>query len=130
MLGCHLSEVARLVKSGGLMSSYKDRVVRGGSLRRVDVLALRRARLRDELQGILRYDRTDPPRKGPPVGLGEQRWLSVRQVAQRLGVSESSIRERAKRGTIPHVRHGNRIWIAESSLDTTPRCRDARRDDD
>jgi excisionase family DNA binding protein len=46
-------------------------------------------------------DRRDDPR----------RRLSVGEAADELGVSVDAIRSRVKRGTIPHVRRGGRVWV-------------------
>ena len=68
------------------------------------MVKLREERLQGERERRLRYDRVDPQREGPPAELGDHEWLSIGQVAQRLGRTESAVRARAARGTIPHVR--------------------------
>jgi excisionase family DNA binding protein len=37
--------------------------------------------------------------------------LSVGEAADELGVSVDAIRSRVKRGTIPHIRRGGRVWV-------------------
>ena len=40
-----------------------------------------------------------------------RRRLSVGEAADELGVSVDAIRSRVKRGTIPHIRRGGRVWV-------------------
>lgn len=115
LLGCHPSNIAKLVKKGRLTATG----VRGPdpSLELDEVVQLREERIKAEQERRLRYDRTDPRPHGPPAELGDHDWLSVEQVAQRLGVTGQSVRARAKRGTIPHMRHGKRIWVRADHLE-------------
>lgn len=116
LLGCHTSNVAKLVKKGHLASTGV-RGPGGGTLDLIEVVALREERLHAEAERRLRYDRVDPQRARPPAVLGDHDWLSVPQVAARLGVTEQSVRGRAQRGTIPHTRHGKRIWVRADHLE-------------
>jgi excisionase family DNA binding protein len=47
---------------------------------------------------------------------GGQRLLSVRQVAERLGVCTAIVYALVARGDLPHVRVSNAIRVAESEL--------------
>jgi len=40
-----------------------------------------------------------------------RRRLSVSEAADELGVSVDAIRSRIKRGTIPHIKRGGRVWV-------------------
>lgn len=117
MLGCHTSLISKLVRRGDLTATGR----RGpgvGTLDRAQVARLRDERARAEAERRLRYDRVDPQRKGPPAELGDHEWLTPDQVGHRLGVTGTSVRSRAGRGTIPHIRHGRRIWIRADHLET------------
>lgn len=49
-------------------------------------------------------DATDEPR-------GEPERLTVAQAAERLGINEGALRSRIKRGTVPTVRVGGRVYV-------------------
>lgn len=115
LLGCHPSNIAKLVKKGHLTSTG----LRGpgvGTLDLDEVVQLREERIKAERERRLRYDRVDPRPQGPPAELGDFEWLTPDQVGQRLGITGTSVRFRAARGTIPHVRAGKRIWIRADHL--------------
>jgi excisionase family DNA binding protein len=40
-----------------------------------------------------------------------RRRLSVGEAADELGISVDAIRSRVKRGTIPHIKRGGRVWV-------------------
>ena len=129
LLGCTTSGVSKFVMKGQLSSTG----LRGpgvGTLDLVQVVRLREERLKAERERRLRYDRVDPQRDRPPTELGDHEWLSVEQVAQRLGRTESAVRARAARGTIPHVRHGKRIWIRADHLGVWIKARVVKGPDD
>lgn len=125
LLGCHVSNISKLVAKGQLHTTG----LRGpgvGTLDLDEVLRLREERIKAEQERRLRYDRVDPQRKGPPAELGDHEWLSVAQVAQRIGRLETAVRLRAQRGTIPHVRYGKRIWVRADHLEVWANARDLR----
>ncbi|ROR91145.1 helix-turn-helix domain-containing protein [Nocardioides aurantiacus] len=116
LLGCHPSNIAKLVEKGQLTSTG----MRGpgvGTLDLVEVVQLREERIKAEQQRRWRYDRIDPRPQGPPAELGDFEWLTPDQVGQRLGITGTSVRFRAARGTIPHTRVGKRIWIRADHLE-------------
>lgn len=121
LLGCHPSNIAKLVKKGHLTATG----VRGPdpSLDLDEVVQLREQRIEAERQRRLRYDRVDPRPQGPPAELGDHEWLSVPQVALRLGRTQQAVRARAQRGTIPHERHDGRIWIRADHLEVWQQAR-------
>ena len=129
LLGTHTSTVAKLVMRG-VLTSTGARGPNGGTLALAQVLALREERARAEAERRLRYDRVDPPRHGPPPELGDADWLSVAQVARRLGVTEQAVRARAQRGAIPHTRHGKRIWVRSDHLEVWVAARTTAGPDD
>jgi excisionase family DNA binding protein len=58
-------------------------------------------------------------RKGPPLRVldgGRDRLLSVRQVAERLGVCTRTIYELIDRGELPHIRISNAIRVAPADV--------------
>jgi excisionase family DNA binding protein len=50
------------------------------------------------------------------VPKASERYLSVREIASRYGVSTATIYDAVKRGEIPHVRVRNAICVPESAL--------------
>ena len=95
ILGCHFSNVAKLIRKGDLTSTGQ----RGASLSReqVEALAERRAAEREAMaaRSPRRYQRIDLRPDD------EHEWLSPRQVAQLLGVTRPAVRSRVHRGTLP-----------------------------
>lgn len=121
LLGCHVSNISKLVQTGQLVSI--GRCGPGaGTLDRAQVEQVAAERAVAEAEGRLRYDRVDPQRKGPPPELGDHEWLTPDQVGQRLGVTGTAVRFRAARNSIPHIRHGKRIWIRADHLEVRPGC--------
>jgi excisionase family DNA binding protein len=49
--------------------------------------------------------------------VASERLLSVRQVAERLGVSTSTIYDLCRKGRLPHVRVSNAIRVAPAALE-------------
>ena len=47
----------------------------------------------------------------------ERRWLTVREAASYLGVSERAVRARIERGRIPTRRQGRSVLIDREALD-------------
>ena len=117
LLGCHTRTISKLVQQGRLTSTG----ARGpgvGALDLDQVLQLRERRAQAAAARRLRYD---PRRHGPPDD--EHEWLDPTQVAERLGVTDKAVHARARRGTIPHVRCGRRVWIRADHLKVWQRAR-------
>lgn len=111
LLGCHVRSVSKLVQTGQLYSSIlSDAGV--GTLDLIQVLQLRERRARAAAE---RRDNYRPDRHGPPDDGRE--WLDPTQVAERLGVTDKAVQARARRGTIPHLRRGRRVWIRADHLE-------------
>jgi excisionase family DNA binding protein len=47
----------------------------------------------------------------------ERRWLTVREAANYLGISEIAVRRRIGRGRIPIVRQGRSVLVDREALD-------------
>ena len=52
-----------------------------------------------------------------------ERWLTVKEVAERFGVCTATVYALCKRGELRHVRVGNSIRVAQSELDSVAGCR-------
>jgi excisionase family DNA binding protein len=48
--------------------------------------------------------------------VGVERWLTVKEVAERFTVCTATVYELCKRGQLPHVRVGNSIRVTEAAL--------------
>jgi len=117
ILGCHISNIAKLIRKGDLTSTGK----RGASLSReqVEALAERRAAEREAkaARPRRRYERMD----FRPVH--EHEWLSPRQVAELLGVTRPAVQKRIHRGKLPAVKNGGRVWVRRDHLEQVEAAR-------
>lgn len=101
VLGCHVSNVPKLVAKGYLVSERR----RDGALDLYDVLRLREFRLEEATGGV-------PGARPASASPDEQHdWLAPSDVAARLGVTPQAILQRARRGRLPAVRRGHPYWI-------------------
>jgi excisionase family DNA binding protein len=121
ILGCHVSNVPKLIRKGELTSTGK----RGGSFNRdqVEALAARR-----EAEGQERAKR--PARKYQRLDYRPDQnhdWLSPRQVAELLGFTSQGVRHRIHRGKLPAVESGGRFWVRYDHLELVERARLAQR---
>ncbi len=118
ILGCHVSNVVKLVTKGQLTSRGR---VRDGALDRseVEALAQRRAQEREALAARPRrkHQRMDPRPDH------EHEWLSPRQVAELLGVTRPAVQARIHRGTLPAVGIGGRFWVRRDLLEQVEAAR-------
>jgi len=121
MLGCHVSNVAKLIRKGDLTSSGQ----RGASLNReqFEAPAERRAAERAAKAVCLprKYQRVDLP---PDP---DHEWLSSGQVAELLGVTRPAVQGRIHRGTLPAVENGGRFWVRRDHLEQVGPARLVRR---
>ena len=121
ILGCHLSNVAKLIRKGDLTSTGK----RGASLSReqVEALAVRRAEEREARQArsSRKYQRVD---RRPDA---DHEWLSPRQVAELLGVTRPAVMGRIHRGKLPSVQKGGRYWVRRDHLELVEAARLVRK---
>jgi hypothetical protein len=117
ILGCHVSNVAKLAAEGELTSSGK----RGGSLDRAQVLALADNHVADREARASR-----PPRRHQRIDHRPDQvhqWLSPRQVAGLLGVTSYSVRRRIYRDRLPAVKSGGRLWVRRDLLEQVEAAR-------
>ncbi len=109
ILGCHFSNVAKLIRKGKLTSTGK----RGASLNREQVEALAERRAAGREARAVR-----PPRKHVDhLPDQDHEWLSPREVAELLGVTRPAVRGRIHRGTLPAVENGGRFWVRRDLLE-------------
>ena len=45
-------------------------------------------------------------------------WVSARQAGELLDISEEAVRHRVLRGSLPGVKHGGRVYLRRSDLDS------------
>ena len=120
ILRCHVSNVAKLVRKGALKSAGRGR---DGALLRVDVEALAgRRQQRDAARSQQPIRRRVDHR--PDV---DHDWLSARQTAALVGLTRQAITKRVRRGTLPGVAHGGRVWVRADHLELVERARLAQR---
>jgi excisionase family DNA binding protein len=122
LLGCHVSNVAKLVAKGQLQSRG---YVRDGSLDRADVEALAERRARERETQAAR-----PPRRYQRVDhrpAAEHEWLSIREVAALLGVTGPAVMGRIHRERLPAVQNGGRWWVRRDLLEQVEAARLVRR---
>ena len=121
ILGCHFSNVAKLIRKGDL--TYTG--TRRASLNReqVEALAYRRAaeRAAKAARSPRRYERVDPRPDH------DHEWLSPRQVAELLGVTRPAVQSRIHRGKLPAVENGGRFWIRRDHLEQVEAARLVRK---
>jgi excisionase family DNA binding protein len=117
ILGCHVSNVAKLVAKGELTSTGK----RGASLdcTQVQALAERRAAEREAraARPARNYQRVDHRPEA------DHDWLSVRQVAELLGVIRPAVQGRINRGKLPAVENAGRYWVPRDLLEQVEAAR-------
>ena len=98
ILGCHFSNMAKLIRKGDLTSMGR----RGASLSRSrpwpSVALLSKLPTRPGHRASTSVLTIAPD--------GEHEWLSPRQVAELLGVTRPAVRARIHRGTLPAVENG------------------------
>lgn len=118
ILGCHISNVPKLVSKGQLTSRGR----RGASFDRdrVEQLALARASTRRPRK----LDRAPRPDRRPDP---DHEWLTASEAARRLGVTRPAVSKRVRRGRIPAVEHNGRLWIRADHLELVERARLAAR---
>ena len=121
ILGCHVSNVPKLVARGELTSTGK----RGRSFARDQVEDLARRRAAEREARTAR-----PPRKYQRVDHRpdlDHEWLTTSQVAELLGVTKPAVVGRITRDRLPAVRNGGRLWVRRDLLEQVEAARLARK---
>lgn len=120
ILGCHVSNVSKLVDKGELNSTGR----RGASFDRDSVESLAKRRDVERQARVLRprgYQRID---HRPDH---EHEWLSPREVAKLLGVTRTAVSRRIRTGRLPGVVNGGRQWVRRDHLEQVEAARLARK---
>ena len=121
ILGCHVSNVAKLVTKGQLTSTGQ----RGGSLDQDQVEALAARRTAETTSRAQR-----PPRRYQRIDHRpdhDHDWLSPREVAELLGVTSPAVMSRIHRERLPAVENGGRYWVRRDHLEQVEAARLASR---
>jgi excisionase family DNA binding protein len=115
VLGCHVSNVPKLIQRGLLTSERR----RDGALERAQVEALARSPRgsRCAAQGA-----TALPALGHRPD-ADHDWLSVRQVAELLGVTKPAVIGRIHPERLPAVENGGRLWVRRDLLEQVEAAR-------
>lgn len=130
ILGVHKSRVAKLVAEGQLHPRRAP--AHRASLDRREVVAL--ATWRADAPGRARLERErraaerDAARTYHRVPDDGHDWLSIRQVAELLGLSKAAVLKRCRRGQLAYVEHGRQLWVRRDLLELAERARAAQRD--
>lgn len=120
ILGCHISNVSKLIDKGQLISTGQRRA----SLDRESVEQL--ARRRDlKRQALARRPRGSRRIDHRPDH--EHEWLSPREVAELLGVTPQAVTRRIRTERLPGVEHGGRQWVRRDHLELVGAARLARK---
>ncbi len=108
ILGVHVSNVPKLVTRGEIRS----RGTRGphASLVRADVEAVLEHR-RERRRLKAEQEAAPPPRPASAPPDDEHAWLTLEEAGEVIGISGQAVGKRARKGTIPHVRDGVRVWV-------------------
>ena len=115
ILGVHKQTVAKMVARGELSSRGQGT---WGSLDRDEVLAVgvarREAADRVQRKRSARASRRDRAEQPPDA---EHVWLRTAGAAEFMGVTESAIVKRARKGRLPFVEHEGRRWFRRDHLE-------------
>ena len=128
LLGVTPTSVYRMVSRGDLHP--RPRHGMRPSLNRAEVLDLAQHRAEQAAnkrkRADLRAAREAERRRtaGPPDT--EHEWLTVREAAALLGVSQVAINKRCRRDRLPYVEHGGRRWLRRDLLELDQRARRAQ----
>jgi hypothetical protein len=116
ILGTHPSNVPKLTRRG-LLHPRGHRP----SLRKAEVLALRDARAEAaRLRALPKPDPEPPAEPMPPNN--EHDWVRADAVAEFLGVQVAAVRQRTRRGRLPHVVGPDGVvWYQLAQVEATVR---------
>lgn len=119
ILGVHMSAVPKMIRRGDL--TPRDRRPR---LNRAAVVALRAARAaaNEKQRQARRQTRLLPQ---PPDA--DHEWLSAVEAGDLMGIGPAGVRVRARRGRLPCVTYGGRVWFRRDHLELVRRADQAKR---
>jgi predicted DNA-binding transcriptional regulator AlpA len=123
ILGCHPSNVPKLIRKGHLTSNGAHGPgARSLSLAEVEALAERRRR-----PTLVTKQSRPLPRRADPRPDADHEWLSVPQVAQLLGVTRPAVASRIKRERLPATESHGRWWVRRDLLEQVEGARLVRK---
>jgi excisionase family DNA binding protein len=121
VLGCHVSNVPKLIHKGHLKSQGR---VRSGSLHLHEVEALAEERRRTR-ESYVRKPHTRKRVDNRPDF--DHEWLTASQVDRLLGVTRPAVTKRIQRERLPAVQSGGRWWVRRDLLEQVEAARLAAR---
>ena len=107
VLDCVASNVSKLIAEGYLEVHRPPGRIRG-QLLRADVERLAELRREAAAQPKSPRRRFEPVDHRPDT---DPLWLTPTQAAEQIGVTAQAIRARVKRGRLPAVENGGKVWI-------------------
>lgn len=110
ILGCHISNVPKLVHDGKLTSTGQ----RNAALDRRQVEAVARERAQERAAAAARAEqrRTPAPDPRPPSRLlGHSEWLTCPEAADIIGITPQAVAKRLRAEKMPGVFHGGQWWV-------------------
>lgn len=126
ILDCGLSNIPKLIDKGHLHRRLQDdgRRVRRACLNLAEVTQLA------EQRRALAAQSKNPPRRYVRLDHRpdhEHLWLSPAEAANQIGVTAQAIRQRIKRGRLPAVENGGRVWVRADHFHAAEAARSAMR---
>lgn len=122
ILGCHVSNIPKLIAKGHLPVHHEDGRVRG-HLERADVLQLAEARAAVAASPKV-YVRPQKPDRRPDT---DHDGLTPAQAGRVVGITAQAIHQRIRRETLPAVQNQGRWWIRRDRLELVEHAHTARR---
>lgn len=118
ILGCHVSNVPKLIRKGDLTSNGAHGPgARSLSRPEVERLAERRRQPR-----LVTKPRRVPPRVDNRPDAAHE-WLTASQVARLLGLTRPAVAKRIQRERLPAVHTGGRWWVRRDLLEQVEAAR-------
>ena len=119
VLGCHVSNVAKLVAKGRI-PLHVEPGARRGYLLREEVESLAEARRVAAVARKGRVHRRPLVDRRPDA---EHDWLTPSEVGRLIGMTQQGVLARARRGALPATRNGGRWWIRRDHLEQVEAAR-------
>lgn len=106
ILGCHISNVPKLVHDGKLTSTGQ----RNAALDRRQVEAVARERAQERAAAAARAEQRRTPTPDPrPDPIHD--WLTCPEAAEIIGITPQAVAKRLRAEKMPGVFHGGQWWI-------------------